>query len=262
MTTPTTRRTLTASAHNLTIVEEDYGEHHASAATLHYVLSRPLQGQMRFRTTNGDMALSDDQRYLLIYDWALVLVFDLANETIQHWRAPEHVSVLAAGFDGRTLWLTLNDRIEKHSQRETIALSEISARWASGFGPAAEGDFPTAYPPRPRPGNKTPDADKQTGPPIYTPFEKRLNFMLLNPTYVFLGDGTTFQPKRGYTLPRGAGRHLVGGTVRLNGEAESRLAVFEMDAKAGALARVWVREGTAWVDVSGYVGEKAMNWGF
>lgn len=92
--------------------------------------------------------------------------------------------------------------------------------------------------------------------PITEP-EKRYNFMELNPTWVFLGDGTIFQPEAGYTLPRAGGVHLVGGQVRLFGERKPRAAVFEMKADApDPIHKIVVKENGRWLDVTTHAVEK------
>ncbi|MFZ0545665.1 MAG: hypothetical protein WAM60_09520 [Candidatus Promineifilaceae bacterium] len=86
--------------------------------------------------------------------------------------------------------------------------------------------------------------------PTFTHQEKRYNFIEINPRWVMLGNAEVFQPEANYRLPRNQGVHVIGGMVRLHGEAESRPAVFEMDSVQGVVQKVVIKENGRWLDIS------------
>ncbi|MBN1179843.1 MAG: HEAT repeat domain-containing protein [Anaerolineae bacterium] len=92
---------------------------------------------------------------------------------------------------------------------------------------------------------------EQAAKPTYTEREKWYNFVEINPMWVMLGSRRVFRAEKGFLLPRNEGYHVVAGTVQVKGEAEPRLAAFEMDSYAGEIARVFVKERGWWIDVTG-----------
>ncbi|NUM48233.1 MAG: hypothetical protein HUU38_26300 [Anaerolineales bacterium] len=89
--------------YHLTIQEEDYGEIHRSAASIHYVFSRPVvEGLTRLQTVDGALLYTPEGRYLIFHDMGQLIVFDLQEERAFH-RETRDGYLRGVRLDGTTL---------------------------------------------------------------------------------------------------------------------------------------------------------------
>ncbi len=89
--------------YNLTIQEEDYGEIHRSAASIHYVFSRPVVEDLtRLHTVDGNLLYTPEGRYLIFHDMSQFIVFDLQEERAFH-RETRDGYLRGVRLDGTTL---------------------------------------------------------------------------------------------------------------------------------------------------------------
>lgn len=154
-----------AKPYGLTIQEENYGEIHRSADSLHYVFSRPVvEGITRFRTIDGNLIYTPDGRYLVLYDMSQLIVFDL-QETRAFHRKITNGYLRGVELDGNTLrsrLLPLGKPASYLEELPPIPLDHLPEHLQPGTGTVPPGDLPTAGP-APRasaPAQPTPPDDR------------------------------------------------------------------------------------------------------
>ena len=132
---------------DLTVTRLDCGEHHAAASTIHILVGHVEAGAMRFRTTNGEIRVSPDGRYLAIFDATLLLVFNLANGRTYHRSSRQawlysDVQIVDCQLCIEEMKLT---DAQQRELRKPIVLESPTSALRRGLGSASGGDFPSAY---------------------------------------------------------------------------------------------------------------------
>ncbi|MCB9135697.1 MAG: hypothetical protein H6636_09740 [Anaerolineales bacterium] len=135
--------------YNLIIQEENYGEIHRSADSLHYSFSRPIvEGLTRFRTIDGNLLFTPDGRYLVLYDMSQLIVFDLQEERAFH-RKINNGYLHGVELDGNTLRakrLPLGKPASYLENLPPVPLEHLADHLTPGTGTIPPGDLPTAGP--------------------------------------------------------------------------------------------------------------------
>lgn len=142
--------------YSLTIQEEDYGEIHRSAASIHYVFSRPVvEGLTRLQTVDGNLLYTPEGRYLIFHDMGQLIVLDLQEERAFH-RETRDGYLRGVKLDGtilRAQLLPLGKPAAQFIDLPPIPLDRVADHLQPGTGIA---------PPTPR----------KTSPPPATPSDR------------------------------------------------------------------------------------------
>lgn len=134
-----------------------FDEHHMGAATTRIRPSRPVNGVSDFFATGGNAKFTSDSRWLVIYDRVLVVACDWTTSEAFHFtppiaiegllllwrRRPRSLRSVMVGVSG----VRLSYETAFHTQREERELLYGAPEWSPGLGPAAAGEFPSAYEP-------------------------------------------------------------------------------------------------------------------
>lgn len=133
--------------YDLTVTRLDYGEHHAAASTIHLLVGHSEAGAMRFRTTNGQSHISADGRFIVLFDETLLIVFNLANGRTYHRSSRRGWLYAQIELIEEALVIEEMRRIDSQQRevRKPISLAKPTSALRRGFGPAEDGDFPSAY---------------------------------------------------------------------------------------------------------------------
>ncbi|MCB0107111.1 MAG: hypothetical protein KDE53_14420 [Caldilineaceae bacterium] len=133
--------------YDLTVTRLDYGEHHAAASTVHFLVGHSTAGAIRFRTTNGEVRISPDGRYIAIFDERLLVVFNLGTGRTYHRASRRGWLYAAVALAGEMIIIEEMRRTnaQQREQRNPISLEQPTSALRRGFGSAATGDFPSAY---------------------------------------------------------------------------------------------------------------------
>lgn len=132
---------------DLTVTRLDYGEHHATASTVHILVGHAEAGAMRFRTTNGEIRISPNGHYVVIYDETLLVAFNLANGRSYHRASRRDWLYYRLEIVDDQLVIEESKRTDsqQREKRSPISLEAPTSALRRGFGSAEGGDFPSAY---------------------------------------------------------------------------------------------------------------------
>ncbi|MCB0063930.1 MAG: hypothetical protein KDE19_17525 [Caldilineaceae bacterium] len=144
---PQAARQWAIGPYDLTVYRLDYGEHHAAASTVHILIDHVEAGTMRFRTTNGELHISPNGRYLILFDATLLLAFNLATGRTYHRNSRRGWLYYNVWLDGEMLCCEEMQRTNSQARavRKPISLEQPTSALRRGFGSAGNGDFPSAY---------------------------------------------------------------------------------------------------------------------
>lgn len=133
--------------YDLSIYRLDYGEHHAAASTIHFLVGHVAAGAMRFRTTNGELCISPDGRYIVLYDNMLLIAFNLDNGRTYHRASRRSWLYHRVWIEGELLMIEEMQRtdVQARELRKPISLEQPTSALRRGFGSAVNGAFPSAY---------------------------------------------------------------------------------------------------------------------
>ena len=102
---------------------------------------------MRFRTTNGECLISDDGRFIVIFDATLLLAFNLENGRTYHRTSRQEwlYAQVTIVNDALVIEEMAQHDPQQREERRPIALGKPTSALRRGFGSAEQGDFPSAY---------------------------------------------------------------------------------------------------------------------
>jgi len=132
---------------DLSVTRLDYGEHHAAASNVHLLVGHAEAGAMRFRTTNGEIRVSPDGRYIVIFDRQLLIAFNLANGRTYHRHSRRGWDYFDVRLVAETVVIEEVKRAnaQQREPRKPISLERPTSALRRGFGSAEGGTFPSAY---------------------------------------------------------------------------------------------------------------------
>jgi len=118
----------------------NYGERQPGAEDVELQLSRPLAGQQRFDTTNGDAIFSASGAYLLLATPFLLIAIDAHAMQAWHYALPDRTMLYHAGWEGERLMAQMipyGKRADGAIAIGPYTWAEVTAQWQPGIGRAA-----------------------------------------------------------------------------------------------------------------------------
>lgn len=134
---------------DLRVAVQNHGERQPGAETVYLQLSRPVEGQQRFRTTNGDACFSQSGRLLLLKGPFLLIAVDAHTLQAWHYRLRMRTMLLGAQWQGEELAVRIIGYGQRVADAEVLGpwgWTHITTTWTPGLGGAAAGDFAQALP--------------------------------------------------------------------------------------------------------------------
>ena len=121
---------------------ECYGEHHMGAEHVELVPSSPLEGVVRFYSTNGAGFYDSVLDKIFLHDACLILEIDPHTLSCRHTNRPE--SWYISRFERKEDCFRFELYSGFGSHKEVVVAYE-DIPWHSGLGGASSGRFPSAH---------------------------------------------------------------------------------------------------------------------